>query len=192
VANAMKLVLDAKCYPLGDAKAGQSRDKLISDEITFDDCCRIILEQGPPACQPVATDKPDYRQDLLALLNKEFGIEWNDTDADQSSPVVWDAEGSPWNGGVPAIATSLVRHYGGVADPFSGYLEYTFAKGEIDVWKAHQAGIGDAATAMKQHFVALFRDLLLLRWPKAAHRTTSWAKLRALGLVEPVYDPDDF
>ncbi|HUN95277.1 MAG TPA: hypothetical protein VMU69_03435 [Bradyrhizobium sp.] len=53
-------------------------------------------------------------------------------------------------------------------------------------------GIGDAATAMRQRFVTLFRDLLLLRWPKAASRTPSWTKLRALGLVVPVYDSDDF
>jgi hypothetical protein len=162
------------------------------DEITFNDCCRMILEQGAPVRQPVAPDKPDYRRDLLFLLNKEFGIEWNDTDEFQLSPTVWDAAGNPWNGGVPYIATSLVRHYCGIIDPFSEWREYTFAKGEPDVWKAHQAGIGDAATAMRQRFVTLFRDLLLLRWPKAASRTTSWTKLRALGLVVPVYDPDDF
>jgi hypothetical protein len=164
----------------------------MSDEITFDDCCRIILEQGAPVCQPVGPDKPNYRRDLLALLNKEFSIEWNDTNSFQNSPVVWDAEGNPWNEGAPVIGTSLVRHYGEIPDPFSGYLEYTFAKGEMEVWKAHQAGIGNAATAMKQRLVALFRDLLLLRWPKAAHRTTSWARLRALGLIEPAHDPDDF
>jgi len=164
----------------------------MSDEITFNDCCRMILEQGAPVRQPVAPDKPDYRRDLLLLLNKEFGIQWNDTDETQSSPIVWDADQVPWNGGVPYFATSLVQSYGGITDPFSKYLEYTFVEGEMEVWKAHQAGVGDAATAMRQRFVTLFRDLLLLRWPKAASRTTSWTKLRALGLVVPVYDPDDF
>jgi hypothetical protein len=61
----------------------------------------------------------------------------------------------------------------------------------MEVWKAHRAGIGDAAMVLGQSFVAFFRDLLLLRWPKAAYRTTTWARLQALGLVVPVYDPDD-
>lgn len=164
----------------------------MADEITFDDCCRIILEQGLPVGQHVAPGNADYRRDLLALLNKEFGIEWDGTDTFQNLPIVRDAEENLWNGGIPAIAASLVRHYGGVSDPFSGYLEYTFAKDEMAVWKVHQTGMCDAATALKQCFVGLFRDLLLLRWPKATDRTTSWARLRAFGLVEPVYDPDEF
>jgi hypothetical protein len=65
-------------------------------------------------------------------------------------------------------------------------------KGENKVWKAHQLGVRDAAAVMRQRFVVFFRDLLLLRWPEAAHRATSWTKLQALGLVVPVYDPDDF
>ena len=164
----------------------------MSDAITFDDCCRLILEQGAPPHNRPAPGQSDYRRDLLAVLNKEFGIKWNDTDGFQLSPTVRDAVGNSWNGGVPYIATSLVRHYGGIADPFSGILEYTFAKGEPDVWKAYQAGIRDAAMVMSQRFVAFFRDLLLLRWPKAAHRTTSWTRLRALGLDVPEDDPDDF
>lgn len=162
------------------------------DDITFDDCCRLILEQGPPVREPPGPDKTDYRRDLLALLNKEFGIDWNGTDQTQMAAVVWDAEGNGWNEGIPAIATSLIRQYSAITDPFSGILEYTFARGEMEVWEAHQADIGNALTAMKQRFVALFRDLLLLLWPKAAHRTTSWGTLRALGLVVPVYDPDEF
>ena len=32
-----------------------------SDEITFDDCCRLILEQGLPPREPAVPGKPDYR-----------------------------------------------------------------------------------------------------------------------------------
>jgi hypothetical protein len=92
-----------------------------------------------------------------------------DTDEFQHSPSVKDADGNRWNGGVPHIAASLVRPYGTITDPFSGYLEYTPAKGEWDVWEAHRGGIGDAAVVLKQRYVAFFRDLLLLRWPDAAH-----------------------
>jgi hypothetical protein len=158
----------------------RSRTKApMSDKITFDDCCRIILEQGPPRHEPVAPDKPDYRRDLLALLNKEFGIDWNDNDGFQQDK------------GVPAITRSLTRDYACVADPFAGWLEYTPVKGEEEVWDTHQARVSDAATELRQRFVAFFRDLLLLRWPEAAQRTTSWTRLRAFGLVVPKDDPCD-
>jgi hypothetical protein len=161
----------------------------MSDEITFNDCCRMILEQGPPARQPAPPDKPDYRRDLLFLLNKEFGLEWKDTDGFQ--PSVGDDDGVSSRVGVPIIATTLVRCYGGLVDPFSGWLEYPPVKGEMAVLRAHRPGIGDAVLALRERFVALFHNLLLLRWPEAARRTTSWAKLQALGLVVPVYDPDN-
>jgi hypothetical protein len=182
---------DAKSHPLRTGEVTRSRDEVMSDTITFGDCYRIILEQGLPVHGSSTPEKPDCRRDLLALLDKEFGIGWKETDEAQSLPIVWDAEGNPWNGGMPAIAISLVRHYGGVIDPFAEHLEYTFAKSEMKVWKARQTGLGDATMTMKQRFVDLFRDLLLLRWPQAADRTTSWTKLRALGLVVPCYDPDD-
>jgi hypothetical protein len=51
----------------------------MSEEITFDDCCRLILEQGPPRHERVAPDKSDYRRGLFALLNEEFGIYRNET-----------------------------------------------------------------------------------------------------------------
>src|SRR5208282_2214173 len=145
----------------------------MSDQITFDDCCRLILEQGAPPHNRPAPDKSDYRRDLLAVLNKEFGIDWNDTDE------------FPPKREVAAIMSSLVRDYGRIVDPFSGWLEYTPVEGEEEVWHEHQAGIRDAAMVMRQRFVAFFRDLLLLRWAEAAHRTTSWTRLRALGLVVP-------
>ena len=153
----------------------------MSDEITFDDCCRLILEQGSPGRAYADPHNPNYRRDLLALLNKEFGICWEDTDG-------WHSRDRR----VPAIASSLVRLYGTITDPFSGFIEYTSMKGEMEVWKMHQPAIGDAAAILRQCYVAFFRDLLLLCWPEAAHRTTSWTRLQELGLVMPTYDPDDF
>jgi hypothetical protein len=153
----------------------------MSDELTFDDCCRLILEQGPWRTATADPHNPNYRRDLLALLNKEFGICWEDTDG-------WHSRDPR----VPAIAPSLVRHYETITDPFSGWLEYTPVKGEMEVLKVHQPAIGDAAEVLRQRCVAFFRDLLLLRWPEATHRTTSWIRLQELGLVMPAYDPDAF
>src|SRR4051794_13801149 len=44
--------------------------------------------------------------------------------------------------------------------------------------------------ALKRCWDTLFRDLLLLRWPEAAHRTTSWSRLHALGLGERLDETD--
>jgi hypothetical protein len=164
----------------------------MSDQITFDDCCRLILEQGAPPRNRPAPDKSDYRRDLLAVLNKEFGIGWNDGDEFQPSSTVWGAVEDPWNGGIPYITRNLARNYRGISDPFSEFLEYTFVNSEQDVWKVHKADIQDAAMVMRQRFIAFFRDLLLLRWPEAADHTTSWTRLRALGLEVPEDDPDGF
>lgn len=153
----------------------------MSDEITFDDCCRLILEQGPPNRTCADPDKPDYRRDLLKLLNKEFDIRWEDTD-----------DHPPQDKRLPVIAPSLVRHYGTITDPFSGWFEYTPAPGEMDVLTVHQPAIGDAVALLRRRYVAVFHDLLLLAWPGAARRTTSWTRLKELGLVIPADDPDDF
>jgi hypothetical protein len=152
----------------------------MSDEITFDDCCRIILEQGPLDRAYADPTNPDYRHDLLALLNAEFGIHWEDTD-----------EAARRDRRMPGITPGLVRHYQTITDPFAGWLEYAPVEGEMEVFQAHRAAIVDAAAMLRQHCAAYFRDLLLLRWPGAAHRTTSWTRLQEMGLVIPTYDPDD-
>ncbi len=154
----------------------------MSDTITFEDCCRLILEQGPPARPNDDPDKQDYRRNLLALLNQEFCIQWEDTDGL-----------APWDKRLPAITLTLVRHYKTITDPFSGWLEYAPVEGEMEVLTGSPAlrwGCGGRPKARLPR--ALFRDLLLLRWPAAAHRTTSWTRLQELGLVVPNHDPDDF
>jgi hypothetical protein len=47
-------------------------------EITFDHCCRIILEDWRGRRDSVAPELRDYRRLLLMLLCKEFGIWWDD------------------------------------------------------------------------------------------------------------------
>ncbi|HBK05613.1 MAG TPA: hypothetical protein DDZ81_07080 [Acetobacteraceae bacterium] len=163
----------------GTTKEYEKRD-LMPDQITFDDCCRIILEQGATRHERVGPETSNYRRDLLALLNTEFEIDWSD-DHDFSQ-----------NEGLPAIAATMPGIYPRFVSPFSGWMEYTPVKGEEEIWHKHMDKLSAAGRDVEQCWVALFRDLLLLRWPAAAHRTTCWTRLRALGLVEPQCDLDDF
>jgi hypothetical protein len=150
-------------------------------EITFDHCCRIILEDWRGRRDSVAPELRDYRRLLLMLLCKEFGIWWDD-----------DWQESPRDAGLPALVSTLMRNYAGLGSPFAGWIKYTPLPGEQEVWHRHQPRLDAAEKAIKQRWVALFRDLLLLRWPEAAHRRTSWEKLRKLGLREPPVVDDDF
>jgi hypothetical protein len=160
--------------------AGRRDNTDMSDEITFDDCCRLILEQGPPRPEDACPDDWDFRRHLLLLLNKEFGIDWRYDDEYQ-----FDRD-------APAIARTLVKYYPGIVDPFAEWLEYTSIQGEDEVLTAHYPSLANAAADLKQRYVAFFSDLLLLRWPEAAHRNTSWQQLRALGLVVPDKFLDEF
>ncbi len=64
--------------------------------------------------------------------------------------------------------------------------------GEQEVFDRHTDGLNADLTTLKHHWVVLFRDLLLLQWPKAAFCKTSWTRLRALGLGDPVDEIDFF
>jgi hypothetical protein len=64
--------------------------------------------------------------------------------------------------------------------------------GEQEVFDRHTDGLNAGLIALKSRWFGLFRDLLLLRWPKAAYCKTSWTRLRALGLGDPVEEIDFF
>lgn len=53
------------------------RGSRMADEITFDDCCRIILRDWPFRRDHIVPALRDYKRHLLALLTQEFGIEWH-------------------------------------------------------------------------------------------------------------------
>ncbi len=151
------------------------------DEITFDDCCRIILEDWRWRQDDNEPELLDYKRNLLTLLNKEFGIGWVDKSLEL-----------PQHEGLPALVTTMPRDYGGLAGPFASWIEYDFLSGEQKVLDLHRKELAVAETALKQRWIALFRDLLLMRWPDAVRRKTSWARLRDLGLGEPVDEIDFF
>jgi hypothetical protein len=77
-------------------------------------------------------------------------------------------------------------------EPFAGYLCYRHADGEQEAAASHLGAIGAQTAELRARWQAYFRDLLLIRWPDAAFRTTSWARLRELGLGEPVDEIDFF
>lgn len=112
-------------------------------------------------------------------MTKEFGIRWDDE---------WVE--SPHRAGIPVLVTTTLQDYARLVSPFARYIEYTPLPGEQEVWRRHKSDLQAAKVALKQHWVAFFRDLLLLRWPEAAHRRTSWARLRQLGLGDPVDELD--
>lgn len=147
--------------------------------IDFDDCCRTILEGWRGRRDSAPPELRDYQRQLLSLLTKEFGISWDDrwveTLDDRSLPV---------------LIRTMPRAYAGLVGPFAAWLEICPLPGEPEVWHRHTTDLEAAEVALKQHWVALFRDLLLLRWPEAAHRRTSWLRLRQLGLGDPVDELD--
>jgi hypothetical protein len=153
----------------------------MTDEITFDDCCSIILEDWRWRKGGVAPGLRQYKQDLLALLTNEFGIDWHD-----------EKTGSTDHDGSPAILSTIPEDYARLVSPFDRWIEYSVVPGEQEVFDRHTDGLNADLTTLKHHWVVLFRDLLLLQWPKAAFCKTSWTRLRALGLGDPVDEIDFF
>ena len=153
----------------------------MTDTITFEDFCRIILTDWRWRRDGVAPALRDYKRHLLTLLGQEFGVTWDD-----------DAEWHADAGGVSALALTMPRDFAGIASPFARWLEQRPQPGERAVLEQHQDAIIAAEGELKQRWLALFRDLLRLRWLKAGQRTTSWTRLRALGLGDPVDELDFF
>lgn len=152
----------------------------MADEITFDDCCRTILSGWRLRRDDIAPVLRDYHRTLLTLMTQEFGIAWEDD---------WEFARRER---LPALVSTMPEGYAGLNSPFSRYLEYKPRPGEMDVLERHRGELEAAEGALKQRWVALFRDLLLLRWPEAASRTTRWARLEELGLGKPVDELDFF
>lgn len=152
------------------------------DELTFEDCCRTILEDWPLRQEGARQDSRDYHQRLLSLLTSEFEIEWQDD---------WGT-GDARRRGIPMVLHSMPRRFPRNLGPYSGFVEYSFAPGERQVSLLYRRRLGEGEATLRQGWVDLFRDLALLCWPEAASRSTSWTHLRTLGLGNPPDDDDDF
>ena len=154
--------------------------------MTLDDLCWHILDHWRLRAR-AAPELADYHRRLLALMCREFGIEWHD-DA-QAMEAAW---GNSF-GRMPYILPSLPKRFSRLRGPFDGFLEYEMTAGEKQKrMLAHIEEINTATLSLKRAWAAYLRDLLLQRWPDAATRTTSWERLRDLGLGDPVDETDFF
>ena len=141
-------------------------------------------------------DVQSYHRQLLEVMCSELCIQWHDdskllraawesptkSPEPVSTPDMSEAR-------MPYILVGFLDRYGTIRTPFSGVLEYSFAQGEQEVVDAHLSGMVETTSALRQLWQAWLRDMLLLRWPKAASLTTTWVRLAQLGLPKR---PDDF
>jgi hypothetical protein len=148
-------------------------------EITFDDCCRLILEGW--LREDASSVQKSYRQSLLELLSKEFGISWRD---DIDSRAAYEE-------GLPLLLSTIPGDYARRVNPFACWFEYTPIPGEMEVLRPHFDQFGADERKSSQPWIALFRDLMLLRFPDAAHRKTSRARLRTLSDFPPPTNDHD-
>lgn len=166
--------------------------------ITIDGLCAEILD-GWMLRQHTPGERGSYHRTLLELMCREFGIEWHDDMNElrhvwESSPAglhLGDKSAIRWVR-MPYMLDGMLERYDQIQTPFAGVLEYDFAEGEQKIFESHCQWIGDATQALRIRWQAYLRDMLLLRWPEAASRSTTWARLAELGLPNRPHDLDDF
>lgn len=166
--------------------------------ITVDGLCAEILD-GWMLRKRSTGDLGDYHRTLLGLICRELGIEWHDDM--KKLRHVWEASPAGLHLGdkaaihwvrMPYLLDGMQERYHQIRTPFAGILEYDFAEGEEKVFESHRHGISDATEALRLRWQAYLRDMLLLRWPEAAFRSTTWTRLAELGLPKRPDDMDDF
>ncbi|BDG74043.1 hypothetical protein [Roseomonas fluvialis] len=161
-------------------------------------------------------DLQRYHGKLLELMCQELGVAWRD-DAD-ALRAAWygsdngrreENEAGPMgtvhdirseamsrneadNVPLPSILRTICDSYAGIERPFDSFLEYRPGEREREILDAHIGGIDRATDALRKLWQRWLRDMLLLRWPDAASRTTSWERLAELGLGKPVDAADYF
>jgi hypothetical protein len=166
--------------------------------ITVDSLCAEILD-GWVLRQHTPGALGAYHRALLALMCQELGIEWHDDMKKlrhvwESSPAglhLGDKSAIRWVR-MPYMLNHMLERYDQIQTPFAGILEYDFAEGEEKIFGLHRHGIDEATKALRLRWQAYLRDMLLLRWPEAASRSTNWGRLAELGLPKRPHDPDDF
>jgi hypothetical protein len=149
-----------------------------ADEITFLECCRIILEGWALRQNSASPRIQSYNRQVLSLLLKEFGIDWRDD---------WTTREARARGLSPVLPC-LPERFAALADPYESFIEYSPVPGEAQLRLQHKGRLHERKQALRDAWVELFRDLMLLRWPEAAERRTSWTCLKTLGLSDPPED----
>ncbi len=76
------------------------------------------------------------------------------------------------------VLPAMARRFACLAGPYSGFLEYRQTPGEAQVHLQHKRHLREREAALREAWVELFRDLMLLRWPDAVDRSSSRAGSR--------------
>src|ERR1700733_4699768 len=98
----------------------------MSDEITFEDCYRTILEDWRWRQDGIVPELLHYKRELLALLNQEFDINWSDEGPYRAR-----------DDGLPALVSTMPRDYACLVSPFACWLEYRMLPGEQVILDLH-------------------------------------------------------
>lgn len=176
-------------------------------KITIDTLCAHILG-GWHLRQQAHEDLRRFHSTLLRLMCRELGVEWHDDlNALKAS---WHATSGSWRDAdnvvriravdfrqptteatvtpdvvrLPVILQSICESYSAIETPFDSYFEYHAEPQEQAILAAHLGGIDRATDELRKLWQKWLRDMLLLRWPGAASRTTTWERLAELGLGE--------
>ncbi len=135
-----------------------------------EDLAREILRFRCTRSQDDDPAMRDYHRHRLELPQRELGTAWNDELRVE---------------GLAFVTEMRPRSYAAVSNPFAGWLAYRLQDGERALWDRHRRAFEAHAAALRETHVELLRDLLALRWPDAAGRSTSEGRLRELGLPAP-------
>ena len=157
-----------------------------TNSIALDTLCASILD-GWHCRVGGHSNLSAYHCKLLDLMTQELGVVWHD-DPDQLQEA-WKMPGGDGET-MPHILRSICEMYDGIREPFRDFLSYSPVVGEKAVLDVNLDPIAVATNHLRLCWQAWLRDMLLLRWPEAATRTTTWERLTELGLGEPVLDED--
>lgn len=84
----------------------------------------------------------------------------------------------------------MAADYAALKTPDEDLLEYTPVPGERDVLAGHLRSLVRETAALRASWRRLAVELLAIRWPGAADRTTTLQRLREAGLPG-LDDPED-
>jgi hypothetical protein len=155
-------------------------------ELDMVDLCTVILDGWHNRTQ-AHDDLKAYHGKKLEIMCAEIGVVWRD-DWNELCRAWGDwplgastcrASASP-----PYVLRTIYSNYRGIQEPMSGISCYSYATGEEAVHARHLSLIRENTVGLRGRWREVLLELLLLRWPEAIGRTTTWKRLRKLGLPE--------
>lgn len=148
------------------------------EPVLLEDVVGVIFDGAP--LRAGAGVIAEQQRLLLSLLCREFGITWDDAWGPSDLRRL----------GVPMLLADMGGGYRQLRAPDDLVAEYVFRAGEKAVLDPYLAEIRASTEALRAEWRRLGAALLALRWPAAAGRSTTVARLGSLGLPD-LDDPDD-